>query len=59
MSTPLSVIDEILVVLARTPTIDTKESFHKLKNEILAKYRISRGPPHIALIERYRELVEA
>lgn len=35
------IIDEILFALAIDQDITTKESFHKLKNTILAKYRIS------------------
>ncbi len=36
-----SIIDEILSALAENPDISDKEAFHKRKNEILAKYRVS------------------
>ena len=51
------IIDEILFALATNPDITTKEWFHKLKNTILAKYRISEWPAHIMMIERYNMLV--
>jgi len=34
-------IDEILFSLAKNLKITTKEAFHKIKNEVLAKYHIS------------------
>ncbi len=58
MSTNTFIIDEILLSLAKDTTIVTKDDFHKLKNTILAKYKESVGPSHIAMIERYTELVE-
>lgn len=51
------IIDEILFGLAKNPQITHKEDFHKLKNEILALHKIPHGPSHIALIERFSELV--
>jgi elongator complex protein 3 len=51
------IIDEILFALAKNSNISTKEAFHKTKNEVLAKYRISEWPSHIKMIERYEELV--
>jgi hypothetical protein len=41
MKNQLEIIDEILFALAHDASIESKEAFHKLKNEILAKYRIS------------------
>ena len=35
------ILDEILFALANDANIADKESFHKLKNTILAKYRTS------------------
>jgi len=35
------IIDEILFSLAKNQAITTKEAFHKIKNEVLAKYQIS------------------
>lgn len=35
------IIDEILFALAKNQNIATKDSFHKIKNDVLAKYRIS------------------
>lgn len=58
MSETTPIIDEILLTLSRDPSIVTKDDFHKLKNSILAKYKESEGPSHIAMIERYSELVE-
>ncbi len=51
------IIDEILFALAKNPNISTKDAFHKLKNDVLAKYRISDGPSHIMMIARYEELL--
>lgn len=51
------IIDEILFALAKNQNISTKDAFHKLKNDVLAKYRISDGPSHIQMIERYEELL--
>ena len=56
--TPMTIIDEILFALANDPIITDKDAFHKLKNTVFSKYRVSVGPSHIALIERYNELVE-
>lgn len=50
-------IDEILLALAQDTTIETKEQFQVLRNAILAKTGESTSPAHIALIERYNELV--
>ena len=36
-----TIIDEILHALADNPTIATKDAFHKVKNNTLAKYRVS------------------
>ncbi len=36
-----TIIDEILFALSENLNISTKEAFHKLKNDIFAKYRIS------------------
>ncbi len=35
------IIDEILHALAANPNINTKDAFHKIKNNTLAKYRVS------------------
>ncbi|NRH20635.1 tRNA uridine(34) 5-carboxymethylaminomethyl modification radical SAM/GNAT enzyme Elp3 [Candidatus Gracilibacteria bacterium] len=51
------IIDEILFSLAKNQNITTKEAFHKIKNEVLAKYQVSEGPSHIRMIERYEELL--
>jgi histone acetyltransferase (RNA polymerase elongator complex component) len=51
-------IDEIIHALATDETIETKEQFQILRNAILAKTAESTSPVHIALIERYSELVE-
>jgi elongator complex protein 3 len=51
------IIDEILHALAANPEISTKDAFHKIKNNTLAKYRVSEWPSHIAMIERYEELL--
>jgi len=59
MKNQLEIIDEILFALAHDASIESKEAFHKLKNEILAKYRISEWPSHIQMIERFQELVES
>ena len=40
-STDFHIEDEILLGLAQDESIITKESFHKLKNETLAKFRVS------------------
>jgi elongator complex protein 3 len=52
------IIDEILFALAKNPKISTKDAFHKVKNDVLAKYRIAEWPSHIRMIERYEELLE-
>lgn len=52
------IIDEILFSLAKNKSISTKDAFHKVKNEVLAKYRISEWPSHIMMIERYEALLE-
>ncbi len=52
------IIDEILFALAENPQITTKDAFHKVKNNTLAKYRVSEWPSHIAMIERYSTLVQ-
>lgn len=52
------IIDEILFSLAKNKSISSKDAFHKVKNEVLAKYRISEWPSHIMMIERYEELLE-
>ncbi len=51
------IIDEILAALASDTSITTKDAFHKIKNNTLAKYRVSSGPSHIEMIERYEELL--
>ncbi len=53
------IIDEILHALADNPSIATKNEFHKIKNNTLAKYRVSEWPSHIEMIERYEELLTA
>ncbi len=53
------IIDEILHALAANLDISTKDAFHKVKNHTLAKYRVSEWPSHIAMIERYEELLAA
>lgn len=53
------IIDEILFALSQDTTITDKSAFHKLKNEIFAKYSVAHGPTHIAMIERYQELVSS
>jgi elongator complex protein 3 len=59
MQNERDIIDEILFSLAKNTSVDSKESFHSLKNSILAKYRIAKWPAHIAMIERYQELVDS
>ena len=59
MKNQIEIIDEILFALANDLSIESKEAFHKLKNEILAKYRISEWPSHIQMIERFQELVDS
>ncbi len=49
--------DEILLALAQDDSIATKKSFHKMKNEILSKFRTSEWPSHIVLLERLQILV--
>lgn len=51
------IIDQILLALAEHIEITDKEQFHRLKNEILAEYKIAEGPSHIAMLDRYSELV--
>ena len=36
-----TIIDEILYSLEKNTGIDSKDAFHKIKNEILAKSRVS------------------
>jgi len=55
----VSIIDEILHALAQDSSVTDNESFHTLKNSFLAKYRIAHGPSHIAMIERFQELVDS
>lgn len=50
------IIDNILFKLASSPHIETKEDFHKFKNDIYKDYKIERGISSIELLERYREL---
>jgi elongator complex protein 3 len=52
------IADIILLSLAESIHIDSKDSFHKLKNEILAKFRIAEWPSHIQLLERLEILVQ-
>lgn len=52
-----TIADEILFALAKNPEIVNKEDFHKLKNEILAQYKVANGPSHITLLHRYQTLV--
>lgn len=35
------IIDEILHALANNPDINTKDAFHKVKNNTLAKYQVA------------------
>lgn len=52
-----SIADTIIYALRDAPTVDSKDAFHKLKNEVLAKFRISDGPSHIQLLERFESLL--
>lgn len=52
-----TIADEILFALTKNPEIVNKEDFHKLKNEILAQYKVANGPSHITLLHRYQTLV--
>ncbi|MBB1554469.1 tRNA uridine(34) 5-carboxymethylaminomethyl modification radical SAM/GNAT enzyme Elp3 [Candidatus Gracilibacteria bacterium] len=51
--------DRILFALAEDKKITEKEQFHRLKNEILAEYKIPTGPSHISLLNRFSELVKS
>ncbi len=51
--------DRILFALAEDKKITEKEEFHRLKNEILAEYKIPTGPSHISLLNRFSELVKS
>lgn len=53
------IIDEILFSLQKNPNILSKDDFHKLKNSILAKYKIKDGPSHVEMIARYEVLLQA
>lgn len=53
----ITIIDEILRSLQTDETIETKEQFQVLRNNILAKTGESTSPSHIRFIERYNELV--
>lgn len=53
----LDIIDKILFALDQQKDISSKEDFHKLKNAILAEHKIPNWPSHIALLDRYGELV--
>lgn len=49
----LPILDQILDTLVQDETCVTKESFHKLKNSILAQYSIKDGPTSIELLAQY------
>lgn len=53
------IIDVIIFALAKNQEIQNKEDFHKLKNEILAKYKTANWPSSIELLNRYNELVKS
>ncbi len=53
----MTLIDEILLSLQNTPSIASKDDFHKLKNSILAKYKVKDGPSHVEMIAQYEVLV--
>ena len=55
------ILDELIKVwleaTKKDPTNFSKQDFHKLKNEIYRKYKISKPFQSIELIERYEELI--
>jgi elongator complex protein 3 len=53
----ITIIDEILHALAADHSVVSKDAFHKIKNNTLAKYKIAEWPSHIEMIERYEELI--
>ncbi|EKE27637.1 MAG: hypothetical protein ACD_3C00183G0010 [uncultured bacterium (gcode 4)] len=53
----LQIIFDILKKLIETPSITTKEEFHKLKNEVYSEYKNSTWVNDISLLEKYREMV--
>jgi elongator complex protein 3 len=57
MNQTITLIDEILHTLAADPSVMSKDGFHKIKNNTLAKYKTAEWPSHIEMIERYDELV--
>jgi elongator complex protein 3 len=54
-----SIADAILIELATQSHIDSKDAFHKLKNEILAQSRVPEWPSHIQLLERLEVLIQS
>jgi len=52
------IIDKIIFSVVENEEIATSEDFHRLKNSIYKDYKISELIPNIALLKRYRELVD-
>jgi len=53
-----TIIDEWIHYVAQDPNF-TKESFHKMKNDIYKKYDIPKPFPSIRILERYNERISA
>jgi len=51
------IIDEIIEKGLKEENI-TKESFHKIKNEIYKQYHLEKPLPSIQILERYNTLVK-
>lgn len=52
------IIDKIIFSVVENEEIATSEDFHRLKNSIYKDYKISELIPNIALLKRYRELID-
>lgn len=57
MNQSYTITDRILTELSAHPEITTKEQFHSFKNAIYTEYKLPRGIPGIALIDRYNILI--
>lgn len=56
---PQIVIDQIIDTWLKNLDILTKESFHKLKNDIYKQYDIPKPFPSIRILERYNQRIDA
>jgi histone acetyltransferase (RNA polymerase elongator complex component) len=54
----LELIDTMLTQLSQNETVVDKESFQKLQNSLYRGKGITAPIPNIALIERYRDLID-